>query len=137
MGALQVSLDPFGTEHAAVESKLVPRFETDHFVIAHLQLDAALLAAEAAGALAVPPPLRARREPDAGHVGAVRSVAFDDLQRVGGNRGHDVTARTTRDRWAAARPTHVPGRDRTAHGGSAGKSAGSDRRPGSDPSRRQ
>ena len=48
MRALQVALDAFRTEHAAVERKLLPRLEADDFVVAHLELNAALLAAEAA-----------------------------------------------------------------------------------------
>ena len=48
MRALQISLHALGTEHAAVERKLLPRLKADHLVVLHLELDAALLAAEAA-----------------------------------------------------------------------------------------
>ena len=48
MRALQVAFDALGTEHAAVERKLLPRLKADDFVVFHLQLDAALLSAKAA-----------------------------------------------------------------------------------------
>ena len=48
MVALQIALDALGTEHAAVERELLPRLEADHAVLADLELNAALLAAEAA-----------------------------------------------------------------------------------------
>ena len=48
MVALQVALDALGAEHAVVEGEFLPRLEADHVVVAHLELDAALLAAEAA-----------------------------------------------------------------------------------------
>ena len=46
MPALHVALHAFRTEHAVVERKLFPRFESDHLIAANLQLNAALLAAE-------------------------------------------------------------------------------------------
>src|SRR5689334_11583164 len=46
--ALQVPLHALRTEHPSVERKVFPRLEADHFVLADLQLNAALLAAEAA-----------------------------------------------------------------------------------------
>ena len=48
MRALQVALDALRAEHAAVERELLPRLEADDLVVADLELDAALLAAEAA-----------------------------------------------------------------------------------------
>ncbi len=48
MVALQVALDALGAKHAAVERKLLPRLEPGHAVVADLELNAALLAAEAA-----------------------------------------------------------------------------------------
>src|SRR5262245_1186933 len=48
MRALKVALDPLGTQHAAVEREVLPRLEADHRVALHLELDAALLATEAA-----------------------------------------------------------------------------------------
>ena len=48
MLVLKVPLDPFGTEHAVVHRKLLPRFETDNFVVLHFELNSALHTAEAA-----------------------------------------------------------------------------------------
>ena len=48
MVRLQVSLHALGTELAAIERKLLPRLESDDLVFADLELNAALLAAEAA-----------------------------------------------------------------------------------------
>src|SRR5215472_19048943 len=45
---LHVALDTFRTELTLVERKVLPGLETDNLVIAHTQLNAALLAAEAA-----------------------------------------------------------------------------------------
>src|SRR5581483_11665303 len=51
MAALQVPLHALRTQHAVVERKILPRFESDHAVGAHLELNAALLPAEAAVSL--------------------------------------------------------------------------------------
>ena len=48
MGALQVALHALRAEHARVERELLPGLEADDLVVAHLQLDAALHAAEPA-----------------------------------------------------------------------------------------
>ena len=48
MAALQVALHALRAELALVERELVPGLEADDLVVLHLQLDAALLAAEAA-----------------------------------------------------------------------------------------
>ena len=48
MVSLHVALDALGAKHAAVEGKLLPWLEPRHAVVADLQLNAALLAAEAA-----------------------------------------------------------------------------------------
>ena len=48
MRALQVAFDAFRAEHPAIERKFLPGLEADHFVVADLELDAALLAAETA-----------------------------------------------------------------------------------------
>src|SRR6185503_6198654 len=48
MVRLQITLHAFWAKHAAVERKLFPGLEADHAVFAHLELNAALLAAEAA-----------------------------------------------------------------------------------------
>src|SRR5262249_12296924 len=48
MLVLHVALDAFRAEHAAVERELFPRLEADDLVVLDLELDAALLSAEAA-----------------------------------------------------------------------------------------
>ena len=48
MIALQVALDALGAQHAAVEGKLLPWLKASHAVVANLELNAALLAAETA-----------------------------------------------------------------------------------------
>ena len=48
MVTLQVALDALGAQHSAVERKLLPGLETDDVVVAHFELNSALLAAEAA-----------------------------------------------------------------------------------------
>jgi hypothetical protein len=48
MRILQVAAHALGAEHAAVERELLPGLEADHLVVDHLQLDPALLPAEAA-----------------------------------------------------------------------------------------
>ena len=48
MVVLKVALDALGTEHALVEGELLPRLEADDLIVLDLELDAALLAAEAA-----------------------------------------------------------------------------------------
>ena len=77
MAALQVALHALWAEHPAVERELLPGLEADHLVVAHLELDAALLAAEAAVRLDQPVRrLRATRSPAAGRlVVEVRPVA--------------------------------------------------------------
>src|SRR5207344_1012224 len=77
-----------GTEHAAIEGKVFPRLEANHLVVADLELDAALLPAEAAVGLDEPFGLDARRQPSARHRRHVRPVPFDDAERVGGNLSH-------------------------------------------------
>src|SRR4051812_9970426 len=47
MTVLHVPLDTLGTEHASLEGKLFPRFKTDDLIFPDLQLNAALLPAEA------------------------------------------------------------------------------------------
>ena len=48
MVALQITLHTLRAKHAAVERKLLPWLEADDAVVAHLELNTALLAAEAA-----------------------------------------------------------------------------------------
>ena len=54
MRALQVALHALRAEHAAVERKVLPRLEADDLVVPNLELDPALLAAEAAVGLDEP-----------------------------------------------------------------------------------
>ena len=51
MRALEVPLHTFRAQHSAIEWKFLPRLEADDFVVAHLELYAALLPAEAAMSL--------------------------------------------------------------------------------------
>src|SRR5262245_25895588 len=48
MCALQVALHTLGAQHAAIEREVLPRLEPDDLVALHLELDPALLTAEAA-----------------------------------------------------------------------------------------
>src|ERR1044072_5873926 len=48
MAVLHVALDALGAEHPLVEREVLPGLEADHLVVPHLELDPALLAAEAA-----------------------------------------------------------------------------------------
>jgi hypothetical protein len=47
---LQIALDAFGTELAKIEWEFLPRFKSNHLVVANLQLYTALLSAKAANA---------------------------------------------------------------------------------------
>src|SRR5262249_24758834 len=47
VAALEVALDPFGTEHATVHRELLPGLETDNRVLLNLELDPTLHAAKA------------------------------------------------------------------------------------------
>lgn len=48
MRALQIPLNPFWTEHAAIEREFFPRFEPDYLITFDLELNAALLTAKTA-----------------------------------------------------------------------------------------
>src|SRR5262249_50036035 len=84
----QITLDAFRTEHALVEREVLPRLEADDLVVLDLELDAALLAAEAAVSLDEMLGLRRRFEAFAAGVSAVRTEAGDGLQQVGWFRRH-------------------------------------------------
>src|SRR5579859_4952339 len=48
MRALHVALHALGAQLATVEREVLPRLESDHLIVLHLELDAALLSAETA-----------------------------------------------------------------------------------------
>jgi hypothetical protein len=48
MRSLQISFDTLGAEHSTVEGEFFPRLKANYFVALDLQLNAALLSAEAA-----------------------------------------------------------------------------------------
>ncbi len=81
VGALQVAPDALGAQHAAVEGELLPGLEADDLVVAHLELDAALLAAEAAVRLHQPVgrPARLGLEAAGRRIRRVRPVAGHQL----------------------------------------------------------
>src|SRR5687767_5619854 len=82
MRALQVTLHALRAKHAPVEGKFFPWLEPDDLVVTNLELDAALLAAEAAVRLDERLRLGTRREPHAGHRREVRPEAPDNPQRI-------------------------------------------------------
>jgi hypothetical protein len=86
--ALEIALHALRTEHAAVEGKILPGLEADDLVVAHLELNAALLPAEAAVRLHQAIGFGARREPYAGHRRQVRTEAFDDAKGIDRNFRH-------------------------------------------------
>src|SRR6185436_12887377 len=88
MRALEVAFDALRAEHSAVERELLPGFEADHFVVADLELDAALLSAEATVRLDEPLRLDARRQPRGGHLGQVRAEPVCNRAVVYGDRCH-------------------------------------------------
>src|SRR5687767_4880194 len=76
---LQVALHALGAEHPAVHGELLPGLEAHHLVVANLQLDAALHAAEAAVRLDARL-LAVTTQPAArGRVVGVRAVERDQL----------------------------------------------------------
>jgi hypothetical protein len=77
VAALEVALDALGAELALVERELVPGLEADDLVVVDLQLDAALLAAEAAVGLDDLVDLQARVPPAGGRLVEVRPVPLD------------------------------------------------------------
>ena len=134
MRALQVALHAFRTEHAAIEREVLPRLEADHLVPAHLELNPALLPAEAAMRLHEPIRLDAGRQPHARHRGQVRSEPFDDAKGIDRNFSHagypasrcpSKPPGVGRSDIAATTP---PAPDRRARGGTSGRRPGSARR---------
>src|SRR6185436_7614059 len=109
---LQVPLDALRTEHPAVERNVFTWLEADDLVVQHLQLDAALLPAEAAMRFHQPLGVGAGRAAGAGRRRSVRAEPFDDAKLVDWNRRHvrySVSAIRSLNRSlqaaACARPT--------------------------------
>ena len=86
MLVLHVALHALGAELALVEGELLPRLEADDLVVLHLELDAALLAAEAAVRLHEPVGLAGAR-PAAGRLAVeMRAELRDQLDESGSRR---------------------------------------------------
>src|SRR5262245_32471129 len=136
MGTLQVSLDSLGAEHPAIEREFLPRLEANHLVVANLQLNAALLTAEAAMRLDQALGFGAGRQGGTSHHGSMRAKALDDLKLVNRNRRHASTpsARAVRRRAGSMR---LPARVQEGPAGSAGKSVDSVRRAVVDSARKK
>ncbi len=86
--ALQVTLDALGAEHPPVEGKVIPRLKADDFVVLHLQLNAALLAAKAAVRLDKFVRLGTGIKAHPLHVREVWPELLDRVDLVGGRGGH-------------------------------------------------
>ena len=99
--ALQVALDALGAELALVERELVPRLEADDLVVLHLQLDAALLPAEAAVRLHRAVRVDARVPPTRRRLVEVRPVPVDQFLVGQRSSGHQPKPPTRTD-WANA-----------------------------------
>src|SRR6185436_9261190 len=88
MRALEIPFHALRTQHAAIERELLPRLEADHLVLADLELNAALLTAEAAVCLDEPLRFDARGQPRAGHRREMRPEPLDDTNGIRRNFGH-------------------------------------------------
>src|SRR6185503_19290015 len=101
MRALEVTAHALGTEHPAVEGEVFPRLEADHLLVAYLELDAALLAAEAAVRLHQPVRRMARvlLEPAGRRVVAVRAPARRQLVGRSGKLSQGVPPSGGAGRW--------------------------------------
>ncbi len=91
MRALQVALYTLGTEHAPIEGEVLPRLKANHLVLADLELNPALLPAEAAMGLHESIGLDAGRQAHTGHRGEVRAKLVDDAKGIGRNFSHVLT----------------------------------------------
>src|SRR5262249_29492946 len=76
---LHVALHALGTEHAAIERKLLPRLKADNLIVFDLELDPALLAAEAAVRLYEFVGFGGSVPAARGHVATVWTEAMDKL----------------------------------------------------------
>ena len=100
VAALEVALDALRAELALVERELVPRLEPDDGVVPDLQLDAALLAAEAAVGLDDPVDLEPGVPAAGRRLVEVRPVAGDQLLLGDRRPGHQPNPPTRAD-WAS------------------------------------
>src|SRR5262245_51031833 len=91
MGSLQVPLDTFRTQHAAVERKVLPRLEADDLVVPDLQLNSTLLAAKTAMRLHKPLGFYAGQQAHTRHGRPARPELLRDLQVIDRNRSHVVS----------------------------------------------
>ena len=111
MAALEVALDALRAQLALVERELVPRLEADHRVVVDLQLDAALLAAEAAVRLDDPVDLEPGVPAAGWRLVEVRPEAGDQLLLGDRRPGHQPNPPTRADwarvTWARRQRGHV------------------------------
>src|SRR5688572_17749249 len=115
---LVVALDDLGAEHAAVEGEFFPRLEADDDVVLDLELDAALLAAEAAVGLDQRVGLDVGGQAVAGHAGAVRPELPGDPDVLNRHGRHPAPS------FPIPLPRAVPVPARTAPAGIWGRSPG-------------
>ena len=129
MRALQVALDALRAEHAAVERKVFPRLEADDLVVLDLELDAALLAAEAAVRLDQAVRLDAASS-SARRPSIDRQMRAELVSMIAADRRAGFVAIGSSASLELARRRHnAPLRQaEAARAGSAGRSAGSARR---------
>src|SRR4029079_19836647 len=88
MLVLQVPFDALGAELAAVEGEVLPGFEPDDLVLLDLELNAALLAAEATVGLDDPIGLPGGLPSSRGHNIHVRSELCNQVRQRKGRPGH-------------------------------------------------
>src|SRR5262249_47053394 len=111
-------------KHPLVEGEVGPRLEPDDRVPLHLELDAALLAAEAAVGFDQPVGVRRRVQPLPGLVRPQRAELREQFGRGGG------LSRPARRPRSVQVPRPRAGRGRASSAGTPGRRAGSARTPG-------
>src|SRR5262249_344932 len=92
VAALQVTLDPFGTQHATIDREVLPGLKPDHGVVLDLELDAALHAAETAMRLDESIRRRAPLPPPWGPVVDISTVLLYNLPQRWRNSRHRHTS---------------------------------------------